>query len=34
MISPFFFGKDGRSLVVELESEDDQGGSMPPLSPH
>jgi hypothetical protein len=27
-ISPFFFGKDGRSLVVELESEEDQGGSM------
>jgi hypothetical protein len=26
-ISPFFFGKDGRSLVVELESEEDQGGS-------
>jgi hypothetical protein len=28
-ISPFFFGKDGRTLVVELESEENQGGSMP-----
>jgi hypothetical protein len=28
-ISPFFFGKDGRTLVVELESEEDQGGSVP-----
>jgi hypothetical protein len=28
-ISPFFFRKDGMSLVVELESEEDQGGSMP-----
>jgi hypothetical protein len=28
-ISPFFFGKDGRTLVVELESEEDQGGSLP-----
>jgi hypothetical protein len=28
-ISPFFFGKDGKSLVMELESEEDQGGSLP-----
>jgi hypothetical protein len=32
-ISPFFFGKDGRSLVVELESEEDQGEGSLPHSP-
>src|SRR3954465_1529752 len=31
-LPPFFFGSKGRSLVVELEKEDDQSGSPSPPS--